>query len=124
MVKNPSASAGGVRTVGSIPGWGRSPGEGNGNPLQYSCIEKPMDGGAGGLWSTGSQSQTQASEQLQSTQLYGLFRTGFCIHLFSLLCFVFSLTSALIFVSVFLLIFSLIYFGCFFFFFGCSGQKV
>ena len=30
----------------SIPGWGRSPGEGNGNPLQYSCLENPMDGGA------------------------------------------------------------------------------
>ena len=29
----------------SIPGWGRSPGEGNGNPLQYSCLENPMDGG-------------------------------------------------------------------------------
>ena len=30
---------------GLIPGWGRSPGEGNGNPLQYSCLENPMDGG-------------------------------------------------------------------------------
>ena len=30
----------------SIPGWGRYPGEGNGNPLQYSCLENPMDGGA------------------------------------------------------------------------------
>ena len=32
--------------LGSIPGLGRSPGEGNGNPLQYSCLENPMDGGA------------------------------------------------------------------------------
>ena len=32
--------------VGSIPGLGRSPGEGNGNPLQYSCLENPMDKGA------------------------------------------------------------------------------
>ena len=31
---------------GSIPGLGRSPGEGNGNPLQYSCLENPIDGGA------------------------------------------------------------------------------
>ena len=30
----------------SVPGWGRSPGEGNGNPLQYSCVENPMDRGA------------------------------------------------------------------------------
>ena len=32
--------------LGLIPGSGRSPGEGNGNPLQYSCLENPMDGGA------------------------------------------------------------------------------
>ena len=32
--------------LGSIPGWGRFPGEGNGNPLQYSCLENPMDRGA------------------------------------------------------------------------------
>ena len=35
---------------GSIPGWGRSPGEGNGNPLQYCCLENPKDGGA--WWAT------------------------------------------------------------------------
>ena len=40
--------------VGSIPGSGRSPGEGNGNPLQYSCLETPMEK-PGGLQSTGSQ---------------------------------------------------------------------
>ena len=46
VVKNPPANAGDVRDVGSIPGWGRSPGEGHGNPLQYSCLENPMDRGA------------------------------------------------------------------------------
>ena len=35
-----------ARDLGSIPGLGRLPGEGNGNPLQYSCLENPMDGGA------------------------------------------------------------------------------
>ena len=40
------ASAYNAGDPGSIPGWGRSPGEGNGNPLQYSCLENPMDGGA------------------------------------------------------------------------------
>ena len=40
------ASASKVGDLGSIPGWGRSPGEGNGNPLQYSCLENPMEGGA------------------------------------------------------------------------------
>ena len=43
MVKNLPANAG---DAGSIPGSGRSPGEGNGNPLQYSCLRNPMDGGA------------------------------------------------------------------------------
>ena len=47
MVKNPPANAG---DVGSIPELGRSPGEGNGNPLQYSCLGNPMDRGAG--WAT------------------------------------------------------------------------
>ena len=40
------ASASNVGDPGSIPGSGRSPGEGNGNPLQYSCLEHPMDGEA------------------------------------------------------------------------------
>ena len=46
MVKNPPANAGDTRDVGSIPGSGRFPGEGNGNPLQYSCLGNPMDRGA------------------------------------------------------------------------------
>ena len=46
MVKNLLANAGDVRNAGLIPGSGRSPGEGNGNPLQYSCLENPMDRGA------------------------------------------------------------------------------
>ena len=43
VVKNPSVKAG---DLGSIPGSGRSRGEGNDNPLQYSCLENPMDRGA------------------------------------------------------------------------------
>ena len=46
VVKNLPASSGDVRDVGLIPGSGRSPGVGNGNLLQYSCLENPMDGGA------------------------------------------------------------------------------
>ena len=45
-VKNPPANAGDLRDVGSIPGSGRSPGESHGNPLQYSCLDNPMDRGA------------------------------------------------------------------------------
>ena len=55
MVKNLPANAGDVRDVGSVPRSGRSPGGGNGNPLQYSCLEKPMDRGACKLQSMGSQ---------------------------------------------------------------------
>ena len=45
MVKNLPANAGDIRDEGSIPGSGRSPGGGSGNPLQYSCLEDPMDRG-------------------------------------------------------------------------------
>ena len=46
VVKNPPTNAGDIRGVGSIPGSGRSPEGGNGNPLQYSCLKNPMDKGA------------------------------------------------------------------------------
>ena len=47
--------------LGSIPGSGRSPGEGNGNPLQYSCLENPMDGGA---WSASVHGVTKSQTRL------------------------------------------------------------
>ena len=50
MVKNLTNNAGDVRDKGPISGWGRSPGERNDNPFQYSCLEKPMDRGAS--WAT------------------------------------------------------------------------
>ena len=46
VVKNPSVNAGETGDTGLIPGSGRSPGEGHGNPLQYPCLENPMDRGA------------------------------------------------------------------------------
>ena len=63
VVKNPPANAKDVRDMGSIPGWGRSPGGGHGNPLQYSCLEKLMDRGA--WWATVhriTKSQTRLSD--------------------------------------------------------------
>ena len=45
MVKNLPNNSGDIRDLGPISGLGRSPGEGNGNPLQYSCLENPMDRG-------------------------------------------------------------------------------
>ena len=50
MVKDSPANVGDIRDVGSIPGLGRSPGEGHGNPLQYSCLENAM--GEGAWWAT------------------------------------------------------------------------
>ena len=62
MVKNPPARAGDATDMGSIPGSGRSPGGGHGNPLQYSCLENPMDRGAWRAIVHGvSKSQTQLS---------------------------------------------------------------
>ena len=62
MVKNLPANAGDTADTGLIPGWGRSPGGGNGKPLQYSCLGNPMDRGA--LWATArgvAPSQTRPS---------------------------------------------------------------
>ena len=61
MVENPTDS----RDMGLIPGWGRSPGGGNSNPLQYSCLGNPMDRGA--WWTTVhrvAKSWTDMTEQL------------------------------------------------------------
>ena len=63
VVKNPPANAGDTRETGLIPGSGRSPREGNGNPLQYSCLGNSMDRGA--WWATVygvAKSQTRLSD--------------------------------------------------------------
>ena len=63
LVKNPSANAGETRDVGSTPGSGRSPGEGNGNLLQHSCLENLIDRGAWQATVHGvAKSQTQLSD--------------------------------------------------------------
>ena len=62
VVKNLPANAGNTGDAGLIPGLGRFPGEGNGNPFWYSCLENPMDRGAWQAIVQGSQkSQTQLS---------------------------------------------------------------
>ena len=58
---NPPASAGNARDAGSIPGLGRSPGEGNDNPLQYSCLKNPMNRGA---WWAAVHGVTKSQTQL------------------------------------------------------------
>ena len=65
MVKNPPASAGDIKDIGWIPKSGRDPGGGHANPLQYPCLENPMDGGA--WWATYSpwgREESDTTEQL------------------------------------------------------------
>ena len=73
--KNPSANAGNIRDAGSIPGLGRSPGGGHGNPLQYSCLENPTDRGA--WWATirrVTKSRTWLSTHTHTSPLTGEWR--------------------------------------------------
>ena len=70
LVKNVPADARGLRDLGSIPGLGKSPGQGNGSPLQYSCLDNAMDRGA--WWAIVyrvAKSQTQL--KLLSTRTHG-----------------------------------------------------
>ena len=62
MVKNPPASA---EDLGSVPESGRSPGEGNGNSLQYSCLENSMDGGTWGATVYGVTKESDTAKQQQ-----------------------------------------------------------
>ena len=64
MVENLPANAGDSRDPGSTPGLGRSPGEGNGNPLQYSCLENLMDRGAWQATVHGACKELDTTEQL------------------------------------------------------------
>ena len=77
-VKNPSANTADVRDVGSIPGSESSPGEGNGNPLQCSCLENPVDRGA---WQAAihevAKSQTRLNGQHFHTASSQAFQTCF-----------------------------------------------
>ena len=69
VVKNPSTNAGGKRDLGTIPGLGRSPGEGNGYPLQYSCQENSVDRGAWRATVHGvTKSRTQLSDFERQTE--------------------------------------------------------
>ena len=61
------ASVYNVGDLGSIPGSGRLPGEGNGNPLQYSCLENPMDRGAWGPW---GRKESDTTERLHFHHVY------------------------------------------------------
>ena len=87
VVKNPPANAGGA---GSIPGSGRSPGEGNDNPLQYSCLENSMDGGA---WRATVHGVTKSQIQLSMHTCICVcvfIKYGLCKHITDLFLYQFS----------------------------------
>ena len=69
VVKNPPANAGDIRDVGSVPGSGRSPGGGNGNPLQYSRLQNPMDGSLAD-YSPQGRKQLDTTEATEHTHLF------------------------------------------------------
>ena len=79
VVKNPPANTGDARDVDSIPGLGRSPGEGNGNLLQNSCLGNPMDKGA--WWATvnGVTKESDMTEQLTTT-IHLIYTLGYRDH--------------------------------------------
>ena len=81
VVENPSANAGDIRDTGLIPGSGRSPGEGNGNPLQCSCLGNPT--GRGAWWATvhGVTKEWDTTEQLSDYVLH--LARGLCIQFLS-----------------------------------------
>ena len=72
MVKNPPANAADIRDVGLIPGSGRSPGGGHGNPFQYSCLENPMDRGA---WRAIVHRVTKSQTRLKQLSMQSLTTT-------------------------------------------------
>ena len=71
MIKKLPANVGDIRDVGSIPGSGRSPGGGNGNPLQYSCLENPMGRGA---WPAAAHRVAQSQTQLKGLGMHASLR--------------------------------------------------
>ena len=74
MVKNLPANAGDIRDTGAIPGLGRSPRVGNGNPLQYPCLGNPM---AGGTWWATVQGSQRVAELLTRHTAQGLRESSF-----------------------------------------------
>ena len=83
VVRNLLASAGATGDVSSIPGPGRFPGEGNGNPLQYSCLDNPMDRGA--WWAT-VHGATELDTNDHVTLTQSVYLIDICMSLYVFVC--------------------------------------
>ena len=80
-VKNPPANSGDVRDMDLIPGWGRSPEGGHGNPLQYSCLENPMDRGPWQATVHGvTKSRTQLNDFTFFLSIFLVIKDGQALH--------------------------------------------
>ena len=80
VVENPPANAG---NVGSIPGLGRSPAEGNGNPLQYSCLGNPTDRGA--CWAANKANPVSGRQSISISPSLELYHSAFWLYGFPIL---------------------------------------
>ena len=76
MIKNPPANAEDIRNAGLISGSGRSPGEEHGNPLQYSCLENPMERRT---WQATVQGVTKSQTRLKRFSVHSFLA---CVHVF------------------------------------------
>ena len=76
VIENPPANAGDIRDAGSVLGLGRFPAGGHGNPLQYSCLEKPMDRAACRLQSRGLQESDMTGSDLAITRAWEVLGQG------------------------------------------------
>ena len=86
--KGSASNSGDIRDMGSFPGSGRSPGEGNGNPLRYSCLENPMDRRA--WWATvhGITEESDMTEATSDAHMWGMvmWHVYMCVQLCLTLC--------------------------------------
>ena len=89
VVKNQPATAGDVKDFGSIPGLGRPLGEGNGNPLQYSCLENPMERGAWWAIVHGVTKESNMTEWLNSSNSSSVIVFGKMLHICALNVFIY-----------------------------------
>ena len=76
MIKNPPANTGGTGDLALIPGLGRATGGGNGNPLQNSCMENPMDRAAWPATVHGAFKELDMAEWLKSNRVYVLIKNS------------------------------------------------
>ena len=98
VVKNPPASTGDIKGTDSIPGSERSPGEGNGYPLQYSCLENSMDRGAWWVAVHGVSEESDATEQVSRQIMSNVEHLFMCLIVINL--WPFNLSSQILFCSL------------------------